>query len=90
MSFLKPVLFTVMCASGAALAERIIDPFERHAHDYSLEGPQGTSEVFYLSSNWYDEHGGKHDDRVGDSMLAAVVLSGAGAVTASLGRRENI
>jgi hypothetical protein len=62
-----------------ALAERVADPLERHEIDYSLEGPNHQSEVFYMSVNSH-YNGEKHDDRVGDAMLAAGALAAMGAL----------
>lgn len=80
MKFFEGALLAFAVASGAGLAERIADPLERHAHDYVLEGPAPPSEAFYLSSNWYDESGKKHNDRVGDGLLAASLLLGTSSL----------
>lgn len=74
------ILGIVELVAGASLAERIIDPFERHGADYVLEGPQHPSEVFYVSSNYYDAQGGKHNDRAGDILLLLTVTSAVGAL----------
>jgi len=83
MKLLGSALMIASLAGTGALAERTVDPFERQPHDFVLEGPQHRSEVFYLSSNWYDEQGNKHDDRTGDVILATTLLSTLGAAALS-------
>lgn len=69
--------------SFGSLIERVADPFDRHEKQYTVEGPQGHSEVFYLSVNHYDAEG-KHDDRTGDLLLACGALSVAGSIALRL------
>jgi len=69
--------------SGVALGERLLDPFDRHDQNYTLEGPQRPSDVFYLSVNSY-EGGEKHDDRLGDLMLFLEAASVFGYVALRL------
>jgi hypothetical protein len=64
--------------SGSALTERILDPFDRHELDYQLEGGR-VGEVLHASINAYDEHGEKHDDRVGDAYMLGIILGFGGA-----------
>jgi hypothetical protein len=80
MKAVSGILLALCVSSSAGLAERIADPFERHGLSYTLEGPQTHSEVFYLSSNWYDNNGEKHDDRTGDLLLITSLASGLGAI----------
>jgi hypothetical protein len=85
MKLLRNVLLVTMLVSGVGLAERITDPFERHEHDFTLEGPRQNSEVFYVSSNWYDEEGNQHDDRSGDALIAGIALSGLVVIAKEIG-----
>lgn len=84
MSFVKNLatgaLYALPVLSGVALTERLVDPFDRHEHNYVLEGPQNRTEMFYMSTNWYDESGEKHDDRVSDALLGVFVTSSAGVI----------
>ena len=85
MRFTTGLLLATTLATGIGTAERIIDPFERHAHDYTLEGPSGHSEVsFARSSNWYDDEGKKHDDRLGDLLIVSTIAGAAGTIALRL------
>lgn len=66
--------------AGAGLAERVVDPFDRHGHDFTIEGPQGYSEIAYASVNWYSQAGEKHDDRFGDLLLLTDAVTALGYV----------
>lgn len=77
---LKVGLYAAPVLSGVALSERVIDPFDIHDHDYTLEGPSGPSEVFYMSSNFYEPGGEKQDDRVGDFLLISTLVTGIGSI----------
>ena len=89
MGLLTKTLFGLSLLNGAATAERIADPFERHEHNFVLEGPTAFSEVFYASINWYDANGNKHDDREGDLLLLETVAYGIGALATRVGRLPN-
>lgn len=78
---------TLALAASLGVAERIVDPFSRLDHDYMLEGPQGASEIFYVSSNWRDETG-KHDDRTGDLLLLTSVLGATGCAVLGMANRQ--
>lgn len=84
------VLLSVSALGAGAVAERTIDPFERYAHDYSLEGPNDSSDVFYVSSNWYNDAGEKQDDRLGDAIIVFSMLSGLGAAALHLHNQPGV
>lgn len=88
MKILKNVLLATCLASGMGIAERVADPFERHNTNYAVEGPEGHSEVFYVSTNWYDESGEKHDDRFGDLLLLTSLATGVGVIAVGLSESE--
>lgn len=73
-------LALLSAASFGGVAERVVDPFDRHDNDHTIEGPASHSEVFYMSVNTYDGNGEKHDDRAGDAMIAAGALAITGAI----------
>jgi hypothetical protein len=87
MDKLKTGLAVVSVVTAGLFVERLVDPLERHEHNYVLEGPAHRSEVFYVSTNYYDETG-KHDDRVGDVILITSMVAGLGAMSLELSRKE--
>ena len=88
MNKISGLLLVATVASGAGVAERVVDPFDHYNHSFVLEEPQRNTELFYVSINWYDTSGNKHDDRVGDSLLVAGVLSAAGVTVIQLSQAE--
>lgn len=88
MRLLAGALLAASVTSGVALAERIADPFDRYEPPYTLEGPPMHSETFYVSVNWYDSEGNKHDDRAGDAMIALTLASSLGALAAEMSQRD--
>lgn len=89
MNKLSGLMFATMAASGVGIADRIADPIGWHEHNYTMEGPKHT-EGFYVSVNWYDQNGNKHDDRAGDALLAAAALSGVGIALSQLREVERL
>ncbi len=86
MKSVKVLCASLALASGSMLAERVIDPFDRHDAEYTLQGPQHRSEVFYMSVNEVDANGREvNDDRFGDALLLA---TGGLALTALLIRQN--
>lgn len=73
MSSFKEIIgksaLAVSAVATLALAERVADPIDIHAQDYTIEGPSHPSDVFYASVNYYDAEGGKRDDRPGDALM---------------------
>lgn len=86
MRVVSNILLAASLSAGVGLAERIADPFDRDPVSYRLEVPQKQSEVFYVSSNYDDANGEKHDDRVGDLLLGTAIVSAIGAVAINSGR----
>jgi hypothetical protein len=80
MNYIKGVVFAAGLGSSLGLAERTIDPFDRHEYEYTIDGPQQRSDVFYVSVNGYDEHDNKHDDRLGDGLLMLTIAAGLGSL----------